>query len=1053
MNLKKNSFFPRLSVTRPVTVIMTLIATLVIGAIAFRQIPIDLMPSGFTPPFLGVWTPYPNANPMEVEEQIAKPIEEQIRTISGVRRVSSSSSSNGCWTFIQFADGIDMDVAYAQLRDRMDRAKAEIPEDIERLFLRKWSGDDDPIMWYALVEKEPHDDPYILVEQHLQKPLERLDGVAKVEISGAEEKSILIYINQDLVKSYKINLYEVIQRLRRDNFSFSSGFVNEGGRKIYVRSLGKFGALEQIRNLPVRENLKLKDIAEIKYDVPERKWRRKIDNSKAITLDIYKESTANTVALCDEITRKFEEEFKQDPALQDFKIEPLFNQGDFITGSVDNLKRTAFWGGLFAFAVLYFFLRRLRMTLIVNLAIPLSLLITLIVMYFVGWTLNIITMMGLMISVGMVVDNSIVVLENIYRKRSEGSTDREAAIAGASEVALAVTLATLTTVVVFLPLILMSNDGGFRFYMLRIGLPVMVSLVASLFVAMIFIPLAATRIVSKREVREPWAVVKANRIYGNLLNWAVKRRVAMFAVVFLVLGAMQYASNNLKVTDESNGNINDFRFMFDMPDHFTIEDAERLIAQVCDTVEAKREAYDVKTVMSWHSNNFGQVRVFLNQVKQEWYQVAYENVMKAIGRPVSDRMTREEVIADVKKRMPNMPGVEMRTSWRGQGEGDDSSIALTLYGDDTMTLVGLAKEMERRLRTIPEIISIETDREKGAAEIHLEINRERAKKYGISPDAITGTVQYALRGFPLPKYQTDEKEIDVHIQLREDDRQNLSQLQNLTFFSSGGKEIPLSALADFSIKRGIGEIHRENGKTYLAVKANTTSDDIGTVYRKVDAAMAGFEMPYGYTWSKGQHFLSFQEDSENAFFAIILSICFVFLLMGFLFESFVLPLAVIMSIPFSFFGAYWILYLTETSLDIMSRIGLVILIGIVVNNAIVLIDLINRLRGEGYSRYDAIMEAGRQRFRPILMTAFTTIGGLLPMAVGNSNMIGIPYAPMGRTIIGGLFTSTMLSLVAVPWAYTLFDDMREFLRKLFTIYISKKTAPVAEVGSAQSQVG
>ncbi|MFQ5675730.1 MAG: efflux RND transporter permease subunit, partial [bacterium] len=1037
MTSSKTSFLPKLAINRPVTVIMTLLALLVVGFIAFSQISVDLMPSGFVPPFLGVWVPYPNSNPQEVEEQIAKPVEEQIQTISGIRRVTSSSSSSGCWTFIQFTQGSDMDLAYAQLRDRMERVKAELPEDIERIYPQKFSNDDNPIMWIALIEKKPHKDPYLLVEQHLQKPLERTDGVAKVEIWGAIEKSVLLQINQELVKSYKINLYEVIEGLRKDNFSISSGYVKEGQRKIYVRSFGKFRTIEEIRDLPVRgSNLRLRDIAEIKYDIPEIKWRNQIDGKNAVSIGIMKESAANTVELCENIMQKFENDFKKNPKLSGFRMEILFNQGELITDSVDNLQRTAMWGGVFAFFVLYFFLRRFRMTLIVVLAIPLSVVITMTVMYFIGWSLNLITMMGLMVSVGMVVDNSIVVLENIYRKKSQGVSNKESALSGTSEVALAVTLATLTTVVVFLPLILMNDNVGFQFFMFRIGLPVIVALLASLVVAMVFIPLAATRIVSNKKVAEPKSIVKTNNFYQKGLAWAVTHRMEMFVILVLAMVSMQFASSNAKQTADQHGNINDFRLIFDMPDNFTMENAAQVFKTVEDTIRVKQERYGIKTILARHGNNWGMLRVFLKPVaKEDWYQIAYKNIAKSMGFYSDDVMSRQEVIEDVKKRLPEFPGVDVRTTWFQDGSGDESSMAITLYGDDTNTLAKLAKEVERRLRSIEEIISIETDREKGADEIHVEIKREQAKKYGISPTAISGTVQYALRGFPLPKYQTEDKEIDVQIQLREEDRQNLSQLKNLTFFTQSGKEIPLSAVATFTVKKGLGEIHRENGKTYLTVKANSTKDDQGKLYEKVDKAMQGFEMPYGYSWTKGQGFQRLQESNDSMMFAMILSITFVFLLMGFLFESFVLPLSVILAIPFSFLGAFWIMYLTGTAIDIMSQIGFVILVGIVVNNAIVLVDLINRLRNEGYNRYDAILEAGKHRFRPILMTAFTTIGGLIPMAIGNASMIGIPYAPMGRTIIGGLLTSTLLSLIAVPWAYTLFDDMREYFKKLTALYI------------------
>ncbi len=1046
MKQDKSSLLPRFAVNRPVTVLMSLVALLVVGYIASTQIAVELMPAGFSPPFLGVWTPYPNSNPKEVEEQIAKPIEEMVQTISGVKRVYTSSSSNGCWTMLRFEQETDMDLAYSQLRDRMDRVKSELPDDIERLYVRKWSNEDEPIMWVALIEKEPQEDAYFLVEQRIQKVLERVDGVAKVEIWGAEEKSIQILINQNKVKSYRINLYDVIQRLRADNFNISSGFVEEGNRKIFVRSIGKFRSLEDIRNLPVRgTNLRLKDLAEVTYDVPERRWRQSIDGKKAISLGVFKESMANTVALTHVLNEKFENEIKNDAKLSGFEIEILFNQGQYIEESVDNLRSAGIWGGFFALSVLFFFLRRFRMTIIVNLAIPLSVLITITVLYFMGWTLNVITMMGLMISVGMVVDNSIVVLENIYRKRSEGKSSKEAALWGTSEVGLAVTMATMTTVVVFLPLILMNDSAGFRFYMFRIGMPVIISLIASLFVAMIFIPLAATRIVSKKEVKEPRIITRTNNLYRKILGWSVTHRMETFVILILLMGSMIYASGNTPSTDDSQGNINDFRLWFELPENFTIDDTKRVFDAVEDTINVKRDIYNIRNINTRYSHNWGQIRVFLkpNEVR-EWYDVLVENIALVTGLKEKKIMNRKEVVEDIKKRLPKFPGVTIRTNWRREGN-DDASLTVMLYGDDTGTLTTLAREVERRMASIEEIISLETDAEKGADEIHLHIKREQAKKYGISPQVISGTVQYALRGIPLPKYQTEEKEIDVRIQLREDDRRNLYQLRNLTFFSENGAEIPLDAVATFAINKGFGEIQRENGKTFLAVKAVSTMENVEQLKGRVTRAMQGFEMPYGYTWSLGERSRRMDESNESQQFALILSGTFVFLLMGILFESFVLPLSVIVSIPFSFFGAFWILFLTDTPVDIMSRIGFIILVGIVVNNAIVLIDLVNRLRSEGYSRYDAIIEAGRHRFRPILMTAFTTIGGLIPMAVGNAAMIGIPYAPMGRTIIGGLMTSTMISLVAVPWAYTVFDDMRLYFKKLTALYLSKGEASAEPV--------
>jgi HAE1 family hydrophobic/amphiphilic exporter-1 len=1036
--VSRAGILPRFALKRPVTSLMGLLALLVVGYIAFTQIAVDLWPAGFTPPFLGVWTPYPNSNPQEVEEQIAKPIEDQLQTITGIKEIDTYSSANGCWAFIRFVQDVDMDEAYAAVRDRMDRVQSEIPDDIERLYVRKWNSDDDPIIWMALIQKEPYSDPYYIVEQHIKKRIERIDGVANVEIWGAEEKEIQILINQDRVRTYKVNLYEVIQQLRMDNFAVSSGYVTEGKQKIFVRSLGRFHTMEDIKNLPIRgANLKLSDIADVVYDVPERRWKQFINGKKAVTIGIFKESMANTVELTDRIIEVFETSIKKDPVLRGFEFDVLFNQGNYIKESIHNLQDAAIWGAFFALAVLYFFLRRIRMTLIIILAIPLSILITITVLYFIGWTMNLFTMMGLMVSVGMVVDNSIVVLENIYTKRAEGKKDREASLWGTSEVALAITMATFTTIVVFLPMILMNDEIGFKFYLLRIGLPVMISLIASLVVAMIFIPLAATKIVSKRQVKEQWIIIKANNFYQRLLDWTMQHRVETFTILILLFISMQFAASNTGTTD-SGGHINDVRIFFDLPENLSIEQVANMIKIVEDTVKAKEDIYRIKTIDARYSHNWAHMRIFLHQEERtQWYEELYKNLVRSLGLVELGYMEYDEVVEDIKKRLPTFPGVELRTTWHQEG-GNDASLDISLYGDDTEKLNELSLEVKRRLKGIDDIISVETDREKGGNEIQIHIKRDQAKKYGISPQVIAGTVQYALRGIPLPKYQTEEKEIDMRIQLQEKDRQNLSQLKNISFFTPYGKEIPLDAVAFFTINKGFGEIQRKDGKTHLRVIAFTTQDKMGELYKKVDLAMRGFEMPYGYSWTKGERYDRMQESDESMFQAMILSVTFVFLLMGILFESFVLPLAIIISVPFSFFGAYWIMFITDTPIDIMSRIGFIILIGIVVNNAIVLIDLVNRLRLAGYSRSAAIIEAGKHRFRPILMTAFTTIGGLIPMAVGKAEMVGMSYAPMGRTIIGGLLTSTIISLIAVPWAYTILDDLRTYFKRVIVLLLNKR---------------
>lgn len=1042
----KSSFLPRFSLNRPVTVIMTLLASFVVGIIAFTDIPVELFPGGFDAPYLGAWVPYRDATPREIEEQIAKPVEEIVQTISGLKSVETNSLNNGMWLFLHFNRDADMDVAYAQLRDRMDRVKPDLPDGIDHIYMRKFGQDDPAILWMAIVVENPVDDPFYLVEHYVQRPLQKIDGVAAVEIDGAFEKEVLIYFSQDKVKQHKINMFRVISQLRNDNFVMSSGFVKEGGRKIYLRANAKFINLDDIRNIRIKgTNIRLKDVAEVVYDVPVRNRISRINRKPGIYLGIKKESTANTVDLSNKILEEINSEIVKDPALKDLSFQVLFNQGQFIQESVDNLKNAALWGGLFAFFVLFFFLRRFRMTVIVTLAIPISVMVSLTLIYFIGWTLNLITMMGIMISIGMVVDNAIVILENIYRKRNEGAAPREASLFGASEVSLAITLATLTTVVVFLPMILINDDAGFSFFMIRIGMPVIFALLASLAVALVIIPLATTKIYSDKKVKEPFLIDWFNIRYKRTLGYILSHRAQSFVLMLLIVISTKIPMDNVTKVDGMEGNINDFSLRFSLPNNFTLVQAEKFFKMVEDSVYAKEGIYRVKAVRTSLRKDRGRVNVFLQSPQYtSWYASIYKNVRSLIGFPLDLGMDREEVLEDLKNRIPKRPGIRMFTSWREMRAG--SGMKLMLIGDDTDRLAELGKEVERRLLLVPGIIGIEPDREEGQDEIRLKIDRNKAALYGISPREVAFTVMYSLRGVDMPDFKTADREIDIRVQVREEDRQNLMQLLDMTFYAENGRPVPLSTIATFTVEKGFGNIRRENGKTFLGITLMTDNEDMMKLRKKINQAMAGYEMPYGYSWSMGNRFRDFREQQNTQQYALLMALVAVYLLMGVLFESFILPFVVLIpSVLFALFGAFWTLYLTATEANLMAYIGIVILVGIVVNNAIVLIDMVQQRRREGYNRRDSILYAGQHRFRPILMTAFTTMFGLIPMAIGGSNLIGIPYAPMGRALMGGLFTSTFFTLLAVPLLYTYMDDFRlwavAFIRRNWEAKFTLKRKP------------
>ncbi|HFE64465.1 MAG TPA: efflux RND transporter permease subunit, partial [Caldithrix sp.] len=558
---------------------------------------------------------------------------------------------------------------------------------------------------------------------------------------------------------------------------------------------------------------------------------------------------------------------------------------------------------------------------------------------------------------------------------------------------------------------------------------------ASLVVALILIPLAATKIISRKSVPELGIIRKSRETYRKLLTVVLAHRLDTVLVIVAIMGiTFGILMPNTPKADENSGNISDFFIRFDLPNNYTLDESNEYFKIVEDTIAANAARYKIKAVDTRFRKSRGRIRVFLEQPKKDqWYGAVYRGMRKVLGLTVHQRMEKNEVLADLKERLPMRPGITFRTSWRGASEGDDEgTVSVTLHGDDTGKLAELAQEVERRLRLLDGVISVETDREEGGDEVKVVMNRQIAQRNGINPNQVAFTLMYAVRGINLPRFHAGDKEIEIRVQFKEEDRQNLEQLKNISFVNRSGRSVPLSALASFSIEKGFGQIPRENGKSFLAVKAKTTRSDLMKISRQIDRVMSGFELPFGYSWEKGQRFRRFRDQNTSFSSSLKVAIIFVFILMGILFESFILPLSVLIAIPLSLFGAYLMLFLTGTSQDIMAGIGMIILIGVVVNNAIVLVDMINRRRREGLTRHEAILDAGSHRFRPIMMTSFTTIGGLLPMALGNAALIGIPYAPMGLTLIGGLLTSTFLTLLAVPVLYTLFDDLSLFGKRMLS---------------------
>ena len=1023
------ALLPSFSLRRPVTVVMGMIAMMLLGVIAYFKIPVQLFPSGYVAPNLFVRVMYPNSTPKEVEDQIVRPTEEMFATLEGLKRMRSWANGSAGSFWMKFSETSSMTTVYNQVRDRLERLMPTFPEGVERYFIWKWNPDAEPIFSFGISMEKVDPESYRLLEQEIFLKIQRLPGVSRLDTKGIDQPEIRIELDRQRARSHRLSIYQITNRLRQDNFAMPSGQIDDGKRRYFLKSDNRLQSLQALRDYPVASGILLREVAKVTYGQDPAPQIFRINGREAVFLDVYKESEANTVALSQRLQELIAKAMKK-PEMAGFKVHTFVNQGALIEDALGQLQQSALWGAFFALLILGIFLRHLRMTLLVLTAIPLSLLLTLACMYFLGESLNMLSLMGLMLSVGMVVDNAIVVVENIARLRTEGRSPREAAEEGGSEVALAILLATSTTIVVFLPLILMSGSMMFRFYMSKLGIPVSIALMASLLVALVFVPLGAYKMLGTEEPK-PWPLFdRMTELYRRALQGFLRHPFDAALWSILLMLTVVYPFSRIKQTYQGRPGATSFRLRFTFTQSYPHAAKDAYIKRVEKLLDEKRQAWGI-----------AHVGVQLNRHGQHAEMVVF---LQTGERKI--QLNRMELMVTVGQLLPVAPGVTRRVGWRPVG-GAASAITLHLFGPDSKTLEDLALQLEEHLQRYPAFKGAEADMDRDQLpELQLQIDRSWAFRYQLGAAQIGSNVFYALSGRRLRNMQLRGRDVPIRIQIREEDRDTFQKLQQLPLIqASTNNAVPLNQVVDSKYAVGPRVIGHINRKTFLRMKISTESDDMAKMYAQLDEIMMRFPLPPGYSWSKGFDFKDMAEADQSRNFAILLSITFVFLLMGILFESFLLPFSVILSIPLAFLGVYWLLYLTDTAMDMMGGIGIVMLIGIVVNHAIVLIDRINQLRQEGASREQAIFDAATQRLRPILMTALTTICGLLPMAFGQTAAIGISYAALGITVIGGLTASVVLSLFIVPLFYIFFDNLRGHLMGLATrIQMparSKKAAP------------
>ncbi|MCB1008357.1 MAG: efflux RND transporter permease subunit, partial [Acidobacteria bacterium] len=930
-----------LSLRRPIAVTVLLASALVLGLVATLGIPVELVPRGFEEPFLRVVVPWRDAPAPEVLDKIVRPLEEELATVGGIDRINSLSLVGSGRIFMRFKQGTDMDVAYREVRDRVERARRRLPEDVERVYMRKDDDTGIPIFVLGLSIDDTLANAYDLIENEIVLPLERIDGVAAVDTNGLVEKEILIELDRERAAAAGINIWSLAQDLGQDNFTMASGQVRAADRKLLLRSKATYETLDELRERPVSPTVRLGDIATISYDLPDWKFRVRAMSHPAVAVIVRKEGDANTL----EVTRRVEEaveRIKSNPRLASIETLQLFNQREVILESLSTLLRSGEIGAFFAVAVLFFFLRRLRMTLIITLSIPLSLLVALTVMFLSGESLNIISLLALMISVGLLVDNSVVVAENIFRLHRDGLPRREACVRGASQIALAIVMATLTTVIVFLPASLV--EGQAQFFLLRLSVPISVALVASLVVALLLIPLAVYVTLpgngerggrGERADAEPSrfraahdrlnAVLRRgydasfgrlNDAYGRLLERALARRAeALIVLVVAFAATIAVFARRVEFVGIQEEERGGFEIEVELPNNTTFKETEAYFLACEKVVEGMKDELDLAGWFLFHRTNFGRV--------EGWFNT-----------PRTNDLTPSQVTEKVLAALPRKAGGRLLAGEEGQDEElGKNEYTLELYGDDPEQLESVAGDVEKLLTSVPGVLGAKKSSDRPTEELALVVERERARAQGVSPQVVAGVVGYALRGQALPRATYQGKQIPVRVRFEESDRASLGELGDFEVPGAEGQRIALGSLTDVRWLPTSQQIWRSGRRTSRAVTVELAEEGQKETRERLNKLAAGLDLPEEVTRDVRRP-SGDDEDLRALLSALLFSVLLIYLLMAFLFESFVLPLSIVMTMPLAFLGVAWAHIVMGLDIDFLGVVGIVLLVGVVVNNGI-----------------------------------------------------------------------------------------------------------------------
>ena len=1045
--------FAQFSVTRPVAVTMRIAALVLLGAICLTRLPIDLLPK-VSFPTVAVVTQWPNVAPEEIEAQVTRPVEQAVSSVPGLYQVNSQTVEGVSTVRVQLQWGTDIGQGAVDVLQLVERARQRFPIDptLQSPVVYKYDPTQLPIMIFGVSGESDPVKLRQLLDNQISPMLESADGVASAVITGGQQRAIIIDVDPAKLRAHHLSLDDVNRRIAAENLNLPAGIAKQGDTEYTIRSLGWFVKPDEIREIPVGsfngQVVPLKDVAEVRDSHSETRLYTRLNGEPAVGVIITKQSGANTVTTAQAVHAKIKQITKVYPELR-FGL--AYDQSQFIAGSINDLKNSALIGGALAILILLFFLRNFRSTMVVALSIPISIVSTFALLYMCGFTLNTMSLGGLALATGLIVDDAVVVLENIFRHiERDKKRAAEAAVSGANEIVSAVVASTITVMVVFLPLLLLKGQSGQMFT--QFALVVIFSIAVSLLDATTVVPMLASRLIQGEAHHEDAADDhKRNLIerlfhqfgiwldgldhaYRNGLQWAIKHRLWVIGGATVATAASLLLVPQLGVELMPQTDSGDLTITVKMPPGTSLEKTNGVVKQVEQMLKSNPNVNTAFSAAGTTLNLRGATTAMIP------FQGSFQVKLKE-----DRKLSTLEVMSDLRKDFSKLPGTRVLVNQVDLVTmimtGGPQNVEVDIFGSDLTTLSNLSKDVMARVKNIPGMENVDVNWQEAMPEIQWKVDRAKALQMGLDFSTIANTINTATNGNIASYYQEEGFQYPIIVQVPEAKRKAVADIRNLplkpvnpvapdpnTGLVMPGRQIALSQVAEPTNAVGPSEIDRIDRQRYIAVLGQPQGRSAGEIQADIQKAMVGFKVPQGYYWDWGTTQKRRAEEFSGMLLAIVLAIGLIYMLLASQFESFIHPLTVLLSVPLSAIGVVLALFLTGRAFGLTAFIGLLMLVGIVVKNGILLVDYTNVLRGRGMGRDEAVLQAGPTRLRPILMTTCAAVLGMLPIAIGMGRG-SETQAPMATSVIGGLITSTMLTLFIIPTVYTIFDDLARHLRK------------------------